>query len=60
MNTEEKANELYRDCGMERLHYGADEAEWNEVVGTIHSAYRDKAAEFGSSSKQGIYNMLER
>ena len=57
--TELKARELYREHGIDRLHYGADEAEWHEVCQTIRSAYTDKAAEFGTSSHEAAIRMLD-
>lgn len=56
--SELKARELYRDYGVERLHYGTDEAEWREVASTIRSAYTDKAAEFGVSTRQNILDLF--
>jgi len=57
--TELRARELYREHGIDRLHYGADEAEWHEVAQTIRSAYTDKAAEFGANSHEAAIRMLD-
>jgi len=56
--SELKARDIYAKHGMERLHYGADETEWHEVCQTIRSAYMDKAAEFGASTRQNLVGMF--
>lgn len=57
--TEKKAMELYLEYGTDRLHYGEeDDRERNEIESTIHSAYGDKAGEFGLTSSQNALGML--
>lgn len=56
--TELRARDIYAKHGMERLHYGADQAEWHEVCQTIRSAYMDKAAEFGAATRQSVLGLL--
>ena len=56
--SELRARDIYAKHGMERLHYGADQAEWHEVCQTIRSAYMDKAAEFGVSTTQNLVGMF--
>ena len=56
--SELRARDIYAKHGLERLHYGADQAEWHEVCQTIRSAYMDKAAEFGVSTTQNLVGMF--
>lgn len=55
--SESKAAELYAEYGVDRIHLDAD---LQEVGATIHSAYGERAGEFGSESHQALISRFER
>ena len=55
--SESKAAELYAEYGVDRIHLDAD---LQEVGATIHSAYGERAGEFGSESHQALLSRFER
>lgn len=55
--SESKAAELYAEYGVDRIHLGSD---LQEVGATIHSAYGERAGEFGSESHQALLSRFER
>lgn len=56
--TPAKAEELYYQFGIDRLHYGYDDAEKKEVHSTILSAYGDMS-DFGSNSFEAVTHNLQ-